>query len=65
MTSSPTDKLAGLDAGADDYVVKPFEIRDLDAHPYAPRELMEICGMTERGEIRIASRSAPSSRRKK
>lgn len=25
------DKLAGLDAGADDYLVKPFEIRELDA----------------------------------
>jgi hypothetical protein len=29
------------------------------------RELMEICGMIERGEIRIASRSAPRPRRKK
>jgi hypothetical protein len=29
------------------------------------RELMEICAMIERGEIRIASRSAPRSRRKK
>lgn len=25
------DKVAGLDAGADDYLVKPFEIRELDA----------------------------------
>lgn len=25
------DKIAGLDAGADDYVVKPFEIRELEA----------------------------------
>ena len=25
------DKLVGLDAGADDYLVKPFEIRDLEA----------------------------------
>ena len=25
------DKLAGLDAGADDYLVKPFEIRELEA----------------------------------
>jgi DNA-binding response OmpR family regulator len=25
------DKLAGLDADADDYLVKPFEIRDLEA----------------------------------
>lgn len=25
------DKIAGLDAGADDYVVKPFEMRELDA----------------------------------
>jgi DNA-binding response OmpR family regulator len=25
------DKVAGLDAGADDYLVKPFEIRELEA----------------------------------
>jgi DNA-binding response OmpR family regulator len=25
------DKLAGLDAGADDYLIKPFEIRELEA----------------------------------
>jgi DNA-binding response OmpR family regulator len=25
------DKIAGLDAGADDYLVKPFEIRELEA----------------------------------
>src|SRR5690606_6451259 len=25
------DKLVGLDAGADDYLVKPFEIRELEA----------------------------------
>ena len=24
------DKLAGLDAGADDYLVKPFEVRELE-----------------------------------
>jgi DNA-binding response OmpR family regulator len=29
------DKLAGLNAGADDYMVKPFEIRELDARLYA------------------------------
>ena len=26
-----TDKVSGLDAGADDYLVKPFEIRELEA----------------------------------
>jgi len=26
-----TDKIAGLDAGADDYLVKPFELEELDA----------------------------------
>lgn len=29
------DKLQGLDAGADDCIVKPFEIRELDARLYA------------------------------
>lgn len=29
------DKIAGLDAGADDYLVKPFELRELEARLHA------------------------------
>lgn len=31
-----TDKIIGLDAGADDYLVKPFELEELAARIRAP-----------------------------
>ena len=32
---TPADRIAGLDAGADDYLVKPFELAELVARLYA------------------------------
>ena len=49
------DKVAGLDAGADDYLVKPFELTELEARIRATlrrvrgnlvRETMELGGLT-------------------
>jgi DNA-binding response OmpR family regulator len=57
------DKLLGLDAGADDYMVKPFEIRELDARLYAlirrsrrqiPDERLTVGSMTlDPGTLRL------------
>ncbi|WP_243729837.1 response regulator transcription factor, partial [Pseudomonas aeruginosa] len=33
------DKVEGLAAGADDYVVKPFQFEELEADPHCPRQL--------------------------
>jgi len=45
------DKLAGLDAGADDYLVKPFEIRELDAR--IRTMLRRIRGTPGRDTLRV------------
>jgi DNA-binding response OmpR family regulator len=46
------DKLAGLDAGADDYLVKPFEIRELEARV---RTLLRLTrGTLGRDTLRVA-----------
>ncbi|MEL6533518.1 MAG: response regulator transcription factor, partial [Pseudomonadota bacterium] len=49
-----SDKVAGLDAGADDYLAKPFEFEELSARiralsrrgPVADRNLLQIGGLT-------------------
>lgn len=49
------DKVAGLDVGADDYLVKPFEVRELEARIHAlirrnrrqvSHQVYEIAGLT-------------------
>lgn len=61
---TPDDKITGLGAGADDYVVKPFEVRELEArintllrrHRRAvAREIYAVGGLTlDTGTLRVA-----------
>lgn len=50
------DKIAGLDAGADDYLVKPFDVRELDARlramirRFSGRMVDEVLGL---GDLRL------------
>ncbi|HUX91880.1 MAG TPA: response regulator transcription factor [Gallionellaceae bacterium] len=39
------DKIAGLEAGADDYVVKPFSLREVDARLYALVRRSQVRGV--------------------
>lgn len=49
------DKVAGLKAGADDYVLKPFEFEELDArlHALLRRTQSERSGFLEVGDLRL------------
>jgi DNA-binding response OmpR family regulator len=54
-----TDRVAGLDAGADDYLVKPFayeelaaRLRSITRRPAAPPSSMLICGALALDDIR-------------
>jgi two-component system OmpR family response regulator len=47
---STSDKVAGLDKGADDYLAKPFDIQELSARL---RALERRLGMEKQTEIRI------------
>jgi two-component system response regulator MprA len=67
------DRVAGLDAGADDYLVKPFEIEELTARVRAmlrrnhvPRERLSLGDLTlepEEGTARRAGRDLRLTRR--
>jgi two-component system response regulator MprA len=67
------DRVAGLDAGADDYLVKPFEIEELTARVRAmlrrnhvPRERLSLGDLTlepEEGRARRAGRDLRLTRR--
>ncbi len=46
------DKVAGLDAGADDYLVKPFEMEELDARLHAM--LRRASGEMTQQQLRVA-----------
>ncbi|UCC88928.1 MAG: response regulator transcription factor [Anaerolineales bacterium] len=61
------DKLEGFDAGADDYVPKPFDMRELEvrvhavlrrAQPYASAETLQVGGLT----LDVRSREASSDK---
>ena len=54
------DRVAGLDAGADDYLVKPFEMEELDARV---RALLRRKGKPTEGEIRFGGLTINSARR--
>ena len=49
---STSDKVAGLDKGADDYLAKPFDIQELSARL---RALERRLGMEKQTEIRIGA----------
>ncbi|MFY9615211.1 MAG: response regulator transcription factor [Candidatus Dormiibacterota bacterium] len=53
--SDTIDKVVGLEVGADDYVTKPFEVRELMAR---------IGAHLRRGDAEAASASAPTSTRR-
>ena len=48
------DRVAGLDAGADDYLVKPFALRELQARLRALLRRTDERGPTARGLLRFA-----------
>lgn len=52
------DKLAGFDAGADDYVIKPFALKELEARLKALvwRAKRDLTRVLECGELRIDTR---------
>lgn len=53
------DRVAGLKAGADDYVLKPFEFEELEArlHALLRRTQSERTGYLEAGDLRLDKRS--------
>lgn len=53
------DRVAGLRAGADDYVLKPFEFEELEArlHALLRRTQSERTGYLEAGDLRLDKRS--------
>lgn len=64
------DKLEGFDAGADDYVPKPFDLRELEmrvqavlrrAQPQAVAEVLEVGGLKLNMRTREASSDANTS----
>ena len=52
------DKVTGLKAGADDYVLKPFEFEELEArlHALLRRNQVERSGFLQVGELRLDKR---------
>ncbi len=46
---SVMDRVAGLDQGADDYVVKPFEIEEILARPLCT--LLDVCKWKEQSRV--------------
>jgi DNA-binding response OmpR family regulator len=61
------DKLEGFDAGADDYIPKPFDMRELDmrvqavlrrAKPYPDTEVLQVGGLSLNTRTREASSEA-------
>ncbi len=65
-----TDKLEGFDAGADDYVVKPFDLQELEvrvqavlrrARPHKVADLLQVGGLKLNLRNREASSDAKTS----
>ena len=55
-----TDRIAGLDAGADDYLIKPFDIDELAARLRAMRRAEGVCRVHTHRR-RGGARAAPAS----
>jgi DNA-binding response OmpR family regulator len=62
-----SDKLEGFDAGADDYIPKPFDMRELEmrvqavlrrARPYPDTEVLQVGGLSLNTRTREASSAA-------
>jgi DNA-binding response OmpR family regulator len=66
VRDTPQEKVAGLDLGADDYITKPFDLRELDARigavtrryhagvaTPAPSEFVEVVISDERKEVLV------------
>ncbi len=51
---SAQDKVTGLDLGADDYITKPFDLRELEARIYAVRRRYQAGGREPGSLIRTA-----------
>lgn len=56
------DLVAGLEAGADDYIIKPFEIQELHAHLNAASRIInlqrELASLNESLEVKVDERTA-------
>ena len=61
--TSEVDRVAGLDLGADDYVTKPFSLRELAARVRARAAAQPGPRPTTRGASTAASTSSPTSTR--
>jgi two-component system, OmpR family, manganese sensing response regulator len=60
------DRVTGLDAGADDYLVKPFELRELLARVRAllrrVPNILPLAGESARGSADVPASAVPTSR---
>jgi len=57
----PVDKVVGLEVGADDYVTKPFDLRELLARVRAVLRRLEVAGTGEAVAARPSSAPAPAA----
>jgi DNA-binding response OmpR family regulator len=70
VRDAPQEKVAGLDLGADDYITKPFDLRELDSRVHAvmrryqavvPARAGEVVVDDERKEVNVRGRTVALS----